>query len=276
MSPRSSRLSPRRRGRRRGDALPAWHEPLGLRAQRLPEGFPAPRGHRSQLLRQRGRPCADARLRRGWKGLDGEAGGDRHRPDPCGLYPLYPTAAARGPLPQGGLLFDLQSYCFRHEPSLEPTRMQLFRMREYVRMGSPEEVLAFREVWLDRGTKMMPGSAFRSMSISPTIRSSVVRVRCSQQSAQSEPEVRAERAGQQRREADPPASASTIIKTISARPGVSPRPTAAWLTRPASASDWSASPSPCCATMGSISPNGRPTCAPPSGAKRLVRQPCHS
>ncbi|MCJ2015485.1 amino acid--[acyl-carrier-protein] ligase [Methylobacterium sp. J-076] len=76
---------------------------------------------------------------------------------PAACYPLYPTAAARGPLPQNGLLFDLQSYCFRHEPSLEPTRMQMFRMREYVRMGSPDEVLAFREVWLDRGTKMMAG-----------------------------------------------------------------------------------------------------------------------
>lgn len=74
---------------------------------------------------------------------------------PAACYPLYPVAAARGALPEGGLLFDLQSYCFRHEPSLEPTRMQMFRMREYVRMGSPDQVLAFRELWLDRGTAMM-------------------------------------------------------------------------------------------------------------------------
>ena len=74
---------------------------------------------------------------------------------PAACYPLYPVAAARGRLPEEGLLFDLQSYCFRHEPSLEPTRMQLFRMREYVRMGSPEQVLAFRETWLERGTAMM-------------------------------------------------------------------------------------------------------------------------
>ena len=33
--------------------------------------------------------------------------------------------------------------------------MQLFRMREYVRMGSPEQVLAFRESWLARGTEMI-------------------------------------------------------------------------------------------------------------------------
>jgi len=74
---------------------------------------------------------------------------------PAACYPLYPVAAARGALPADGLLFDLQSYCFRHEPSIEPTRMQLFRMREYVRMGSPSQVLAFRERWLDRGTAFM-------------------------------------------------------------------------------------------------------------------------
>lgn len=74
---------------------------------------------------------------------------------PAACYPLYPVAAARGPLPADGLLFDLQSYCFRHEPSLEPTRMQLFRMREYVRLGSADQVLAFRERWLERGTAMI-------------------------------------------------------------------------------------------------------------------------
>lgn len=74
---------------------------------------------------------------------------------PAACYPVYPAAAARGALPAEGRLFDLQSYCFRREPSLEPTRMQLFRMREYVRMGSPEQVLAFRETWLERGTDMM-------------------------------------------------------------------------------------------------------------------------
>ena len=74
---------------------------------------------------------------------------------PAACYPLYPAVAARGSLPAGGSLFDLQSYCFRHEPSLEPTRMQMFRMREFVRLGSPDAVLDFRETWLDRGTRMM-------------------------------------------------------------------------------------------------------------------------
>ena len=33
--------------------------------------------------------------------------------------------------------------------------MQLFRMREYVRLGTPAQVVEFRELWLDRGQKLM-------------------------------------------------------------------------------------------------------------------------
>ena len=57
----------------------------------------------------------------------------------------------RGVLGEDGHLVDVASYCFRHEPSLEPTRLQLFRMREYVRIGTPEQVLAFRADWMERG-----------------------------------------------------------------------------------------------------------------------------
>ncbi|SON57465.1 Amino acid-[acyl-carrier-protein] ligase [Hartmannibacter diazotrophicus] len=78
---------------------------------------------------------------------------------PAACYPLYPVIAKRGPLPPEGRLFDLQSYCFRHEPSLEPTRMQLFRMREYVRAGTPEQVVDFRESWLERGQELIKSLA---------------------------------------------------------------------------------------------------------------------
>jgi seryl-tRNA synthetase len=71
--------------------------------------------------------------------------------NPAACYPLYPMVARRGPLPQGGGLFDIMAYCFRREPSKEATRMQLFRMHEFVRVGTPEQVMAFRELWLDRG-----------------------------------------------------------------------------------------------------------------------------
>ncbi|PTW62727.1 seryl-tRNA synthetase [Breoghania corrubedonensis] len=74
---------------------------------------------------------------------------------PAACYPLYPTIAKRGALPEGGGLFDLQSYCFRHEPSKDPARMQMFRMREYVRMGTPAEVRAFRQQWMERGKQLI-------------------------------------------------------------------------------------------------------------------------
>ena len=74
---------------------------------------------------------------------------------PAACYPLYPTIAKRGNLPEKGGLYDLQSYCFRHEPSNDPARQQLFRMREYVCMGSQEHVTDFRQTWMDRGQQIM-------------------------------------------------------------------------------------------------------------------------
>jgi seryl-tRNA synthetase len=48
----------------------------------------------------------------------------------------------------------VQSYCFRHEPSPDPARMQLFRQREHVRIGEPQTAVDFRQKWLDRGIKL--------------------------------------------------------------------------------------------------------------------------
>ena len=83
---------------------------------------------------------------------------------PAACYSAYPVIAARGEMGPDGATVDVLSYCFRHEPSLEPTRMQLFRMREYVRIGSPEQVLAFRAHWLEAGEKMV-----RSLGLPLTI-----------------------------------------------------------------------------------------------------------
>ncbi len=69
---------------------------------------------------------------------------------PAACYPVYPIAAARGPLPSGGLRFDVAADCFRHEPSRHLDRLQSFRMREYVCIGSPEDVSDFRERWMVR------------------------------------------------------------------------------------------------------------------------------
>ena len=74
---------------------------------------------------------------------------------PAACYPLYPVVAQRGPLPKGGATFDLQSYCFRHEPSDDPARMQLFRMHEIVRLGASDEVVEFRAAWLERGQALI-------------------------------------------------------------------------------------------------------------------------
>ena len=67
---------------------------------------------------------------------------------PAACYPVYPIVAARGPLPAHGLQFDIEADVFRHEPSRSLDRLQSFRMREFVRIGSPQEILEFRESWM--------------------------------------------------------------------------------------------------------------------------------
>ena len=72
---------------------------------------------------------------------------------PAACYPLYPTAT--GTLPEGGRIVDLRSFVFRHEPSIDPSRMQIFRQREFVRLGSAEEALNHRNRWLDLGEEIL-------------------------------------------------------------------------------------------------------------------------
>jgi seryl-tRNA synthetase len=72
---------------------------------------------------------------------------------PAACYPLYPMC--RGTLSPAGRLFDVQSYCFRHEPSPDPARMQLFRMHEYVRIGTAESAREFRDAWMTRGLEAL-------------------------------------------------------------------------------------------------------------------------
>ncbi|MBL0419344.1 amino acid--[acyl-carrier-protein] ligase [Ramlibacter sp. AW1] len=72
---------------------------------------------------------------------------------PAACYPVYPTFS--GLLPQGGRLVTIMNWVFRHEPSPEPTRLQHFRMREYIRVGRPEDVQAWRDAWLQRGLELL-------------------------------------------------------------------------------------------------------------------------
>jgi seryl-tRNA synthetase len=72
---------------------------------------------------------------------------------PAACYPVYPSFT--GTVPEQGRLVDMQNWVFRHEPSPEPTRMQAFRVREFVRVGTPEVVVAWRNMWLERGLTIM-------------------------------------------------------------------------------------------------------------------------
>jgi len=73
---------------------------------------------------------------------------------PAACYPVYPLVARRGAVPRGGLLFDVAADCFRCEPSRVLSRLQSFRMREFVRIGLPEEIVAFRKDWMARGQRL--------------------------------------------------------------------------------------------------------------------------
>jgi len=73
---------------------------------------------------------------------------------PAACYPVYPLVAARGRAPKGGLIFDVAADCFRREPSRDIDRFQSFRMREFVCIGSPEEIQTFRSAWVERAKEL--------------------------------------------------------------------------------------------------------------------------
>lgn len=83
---------------------------------------------------------------------------------PAICYPLYPTIVGR--LPRGGRRVDLQGYAFRHEPSDDPARMQIFRMHEFVRLGTPDEALEHRTFWLEKGVDIFESVG---LAVSPVI-----------------------------------------------------------------------------------------------------------
>jgi seryl-tRNA synthetase len=70
---------------------------------------------------------------------------------PAACYPVYPAVAAGGVLDEDGVTVDPgAAYVFRHEPSEQLTRMQMFHQRELVRIGRPERVREWRELWKGR------------------------------------------------------------------------------------------------------------------------------
>ncbi len=75
--------------------------------------------------------------------------------NPAACYPVYPSFS--GVLPSGGRSVTMLNWVFRHEPSAEPTRMQSFRVREFVHAGTPDQVIAWRDGWLARGVQLLTG-----------------------------------------------------------------------------------------------------------------------
>jgi seryl-tRNA synthetase len=73
--------------------------------------------------------------------------------NPAACYPVYPSF--RGTLPADGRLVTMFNWVYRHEPSPEPTRMQAFRVREYVRAGTADQVVEWRDTWLKRGLALL-------------------------------------------------------------------------------------------------------------------------
>jgi seryl-tRNA synthetase len=79
---------------------------------------------------------------------------------PAACYPVYPMAAARGAIPRDGLIFDVACDCFRREPSRDIDRFQSFRMREFVAIGAPDQMTAFRESWKKRAAGLADALGF--------------------------------------------------------------------------------------------------------------------
>jgi seryl-tRNA synthetase len=84
---------------------------------------------------------------------------------------VYPVLAARGALPDGGVVVDAGgAWVFRREPSRDPARLQMFHQRELVRIGAPSDVLAWRDDWCERGLALLRSlglDAYRERAADP-------------------------------------------------------------------------------------------------------------
>jgi len=72
---------------------------------------------------------------------------------PACCHGLYPMLTGR--VPDGGGFYDVRSFCFRHEPSTDPMRMQAFHQHDIVCVGDPGAVERFRDEGLDEGRAML-------------------------------------------------------------------------------------------------------------------------
>jgi seryl-tRNA synthetase len=72
---------------------------------------------------------------------------------PAVCHPLYPTLT--GTLPEGGRRYDVMGWCYRHEPSNDPARMQAFRQHDLVYVGDPDAAVEHRDRWLQQGAEIL-------------------------------------------------------------------------------------------------------------------------
>lgn len=72
---------------------------------------------------------------------------------PAACHPAYSTLEAS--LPEGGVTLDVYGFCFRHEPAIDPARMQAFRMHEYVFVGDASQAQLHRNSWVDRAAELL-------------------------------------------------------------------------------------------------------------------------
>ena len=129
------------------------------RGERLPEVLPAPRRRRLRLRGRRGARPPSRRARQPPRGLERVPGDDRPGADPGRLLPgLSGDRRARPARRRAASIVDAGgSYVFRHEPSGDPARLQMFHQREIVRLGEPETVADWRERWRDRAVELLRG-----------------------------------------------------------------------------------------------------------------------
>lgn len=72
----------------------------------------------------------------------------------AGCHPLYPSLAGRL---DGARRVEVFGQIFRHEPSIDPARMQAFRQHEVVYVGDPEGARAHRDRWVARAEALLEG-----------------------------------------------------------------------------------------------------------------------
>lgn len=78
-------------------------------------------------------------------------------------HPSYSTLPKV--LPDGGQLMDIYGYCFRHEPAVDPARMQAFRMHEFVMVGSAEQAESHRDSWIGHGMAVLDELGLEAVAV---------------------------------------------------------------------------------------------------------------